>query len=623
VHARSWLALSASLALVSCGGGHAQPGSSTLPGTASSPPASSTTATVRFDIVLPTASTSALRRAPAYISGSTQSAAVTVTPNGGSAGSPTVIACSTTACSGAVIAPAGSDTFTVILYDGTNGSGNALSTATTTQTIIAGAANSVNETFNGVVTSLAVALGASGTAGTSASLPLTVTALDADGNTIVGPGSYVTANGTPVTIALSDSDATGATTPSQTNFTAPTSGITLNYTGLALAPATLTAKATGYTSATVTFAPTLQPIVATPNVLDLYATSGGGSTEAFSASETGWTNPPYNKSFTVSNAVGCATIGSVAGSGSAYAATVAGAPSSGTCSVILSDGTGQTQSVQLGYVIGSQTFSYTGGLQSLTLPNNVTQATITAVGAGGGSGSNPYSPSGVGGNGESEEGTFVLSSGASLAVVVGGGGGGGNVNDAAGGGGGSFVFGGGTLLIVGGGGGGGDAAGDSGGNASTTTSGNNGGYGTGPSASGLGGSAGSGGQAGTATYRNALNGGGGGGTTGAGADGPETGDGHGGGATSATAGGTGGSSSNGGGGGFGGGAGGGGAGGGAGGGGGYSGAGGGGGGSFGGGGGSYNAGLNPTAATGASGGAGVSTSQAGNPGTSGSVTVVW
>jgi hypothetical protein len=173
-NARGCFALAVSVALVSCGASHAQTGNATLPATSPS------------------------------------------------------IGCTATACSGTVNAPVGSDTFAVVLYDGAGGTGNALSTGTATQTIVADQANNVNLTFNGVVASLAVALGASGTAGTAATIALTVTALDADGNTIVGPGNYVNASGAAVTIALSDSDASGATTPSQTSFTAPAAGTTLS-----------------------------------------------------------------------------------------------------------------------------------------------------------------------------------------------------------------------------------------------------------------------------------------------------------------------------------------------------------------------------------------------------------
>jgi hypothetical protein len=618
------LAFVAVVAVAGCGAGHTVAGSPVLPQSASgssAAPAKSTS--VAIDIVLPTASTSALRRAPAYVSGSTQSAVVTVTPSGGSAGTPVVIACTSSSCSGTVNAPVGSDTFAVVLYDSTSGSGNALSTGTTTQTIVADQTNSVNLTFNGIVSTIALSVGASGAAGTASTIPLTVKALDADGKTIVGPGTYVNASGAPVTIALADSDTSGATTPSQTSFSAPSTGVTLSYTGLAITTATITASASGYANATATFTPALQPIVTTLSTLNLYASSGNGSTESFGASEPGWTNAPYNHSLTVSNPMACANIGGIAASGSTYTATAAGAPITGSCTVTLADGVGQTQTIQLAYLTGSQAFSYTtNAVQSFTVPAGVSQITITARGAGGGSGGAGESATLSGGNGASEIGTFTVTPGETLAVVTGQGGSGGA--GGGGGGGGSFVFGnGGTLLIAAGGGGGSDgfgqAAGGNGQQASGTTgSGTSGGSGVPGGAQG--GSTGDGGAGGAELGGGA--GGGGGGILSGGGNGTETiFSGSGGGATTASAGGSGGTSSgDGGNGGFGGGGGGGDYSGG--GGGGYSG---GGGGPYsGGGGGSYDAGTSTSTATATNGGAGQTTLYTnGNAGGNGGVTILW
>jgi hypothetical protein len=214
-------------------------------------------ASVSFKIVIPQTSTSQRSR-PAYVSSATQSATITVTPSGGSTGSPTAINCNTTSltCSGSVSAPVGSDTFTVNLYSGTNGGGNLLSTGTVTQTIVAGQANSVNVTFNGVVASLSVTIGAA-TMGTAATaIPVTVNALDAAGNVIVGPGGFIDANGNPVTtIALTDSDASGATTLSTSALSAPGTSVTLSYSGAVMNTApTITATAGALTAnATLTF----------------------------------------------------------------------------------------------------------------------------------------------------------------------------------------------------------------------------------------------------------------------------------------------------------------------------------------------------------------------------------
>uniref|UniRef100_E6Q3D5 Uncharacterized protein n=1 Tax=mine drainage metagenome TaxID=410659 RepID=E6Q3D5_9ZZZZ len=255
------LALALVASLVACGGaGGSAPSSPILPGNAPTQPQ---TESVAFRILIPAASTASAARSPRYISASTQSASIAVGPSGGSPGTPVVINC-TSVCSGTVSAPVGSDTFTVNLYDAANGGGHLLSTGTLTQSIVIDQANNVNLTFNGVVASLHIAL-ASPTIvpGSAGSVGVNVSALDADGNTIVGPGTYVNAAGSPVSITLSDSDTSGNSTLSQTSVTQPTSGITLGYTAAFSANPTITASASGVSSASVVLhfpAPTLSTL---------------------------------------------------------------------------------------------------------------------------------------------------------------------------------------------------------------------------------------------------------------------------------------------------------------------------------------------------------------------------
>jgi streptogramin lyase len=239
-------------------------------GATSSPHAVATaapqTVMVQVTIYIPAASPSAVHRAPQYVSASTKSVAITVTPSGGSAGIVTIANCSPvpppsiarapqaaaqgTVCTTQVPAPVGSDTFTMGLYDALNGVGNVLSTGTVTQTIVIDQLNTVSVVFNGVVASLAVILNpTSVTVGTSNTVAVTVNALDADGNTIVGSGVYVNAAGNPLTVNLADSDVSGATHLSQSSLTLPTSGITLSYNGASIANPTITASATGLSSA--------------------------------------------------------------------------------------------------------------------------------------------------------------------------------------------------------------------------------------------------------------------------------------------------------------------------------------------------------------------------------------
>lgn len=126
------------------------------------------------------------------------------------------------------------------------------------------------------------------------------------------------------------------------------------------------------------------------------------------------------------------------------------------------------------------TFSYTGAVQTYTVPIGVTSIRIEAKGAGGGSGSG-----GPGGLGACMAGTFTVTPGQVLTVVVGQGGA--FYYNAGGGGGGSGVLAAGVPLIVAGAGGG-AAVNEVGKNASITT--------TAVSSSGAGGVAGAGGQKG-------------------------------------------------------------------------------------------------------------------------------
>jgi hypothetical protein len=83
---------------------------------------------------------------------------------------------------------------------------------------------------------------------------LRVNALDAAGQFIVGPGAYVDAAGNPVSITISDSDTSGATSISPTSVADPsTTTVTLQYNGAQIPSFTVTASAPGLTSSAVTF----------------------------------------------------------------------------------------------------------------------------------------------------------------------------------------------------------------------------------------------------------------------------------------------------------------------------------------------------------------------------------
>ena len=100
--------------------------------------------------------------------------------------------------------------------------------------VVSGQSNPVNATLNGVVAAVSVVLSPNRvTLGTAATIQVIANALDASGNTIVGPGVFVDAAGNPELLALTDTDASNSTTLSQGSLNKPTSGITLAYNGSA------------------------------------------------------------------------------------------------------------------------------------------------------------------------------------------------------------------------------------------------------------------------------------------------------------------------------------------------------------------------------------------------------
>jgi hypothetical protein len=158
-----------------------------------------------------------------------------------------VVNCTTT-CQGSVSAPVGSDTFSVEAFDQQNASGDVLSQGSVIQTIVLGQTNTVSLSLGGVVGRITVGL-ASSTIAVAGSVAVTVTALDAANRTIVGSESYSNP------IALTDTDASGATALSTTSVTSPATVISLTYSGSAsFASAVIGASAVGVSSANVTTA---------------------------------------------------------------------------------------------------------------------------------------------------------------------------------------------------------------------------------------------------------------------------------------------------------------------------------------------------------------------------------
>jgi hypothetical protein len=446
------------------------------------------------------------RRSPSYITTAVKSITITLVAVSGSTPPsnltvPVTGNINVTTCPCSINGPAvppGNDEFTLTAYDNTSGTGNIISTASPTLTIIAAQTNNNTIALNGVPASIVVSPPAA-SAGTSLNAaPLSVTVKDADGSAIMG------AYANPVT--LSDGDTSGVTSISISGTDSPQPGqllsssdvASLTYSGIATAPVTLGASATGVTTATGSFAPVLAPIVVTgtstlnPSFagVDFTAESGAGSTGTLTATEVGWTTSPYNRALQVATDPSCSTIGTASISGTTITATASGSATAGMCTASISDGAGQSVHAVLAYT----NFVFTGGPQSFTLPAGVTNVTMSASGASGGATTNGNGR----GLGASAAGTFVTAPGAVLTVLVGGaggngggnspitgvvpggaggfnGGGAGGTSDAlasgddfsgAGGGGASSVLTGSTPFVVGGGGGGAIACGigQSGGN---------------------------------------------------------------------------------------------------------------------------------------------------------------
>ena len=157
------------------------------------------------------------RSRPNYVSPNTQSLTITLTQAAGSpvaspapqivaltAGSPN---CSTsaagTSCAVSATYPAGADVWTLALYASASGTGTPLSIDTVGATVTTGK-NAVDLTMNPVVASLAFSpASASCSYGTACTSPVVLNALDASGAVIIGPGSYVNASQSAVTISIS------------------------------------------------------------------------------------------------------------------------------------------------------------------------------------------------------------------------------------------------------------------------------------------------------------------------------------------------------------------------------------------------------------------------------------
>lgn len=228
---RLFAAAALTLLLAACGGGGGG-GTASVPTVhaTQTPAANGPTAPVSLKINTGTVTPSSTARKPQYVSAATASVGITL--QGQSTPLTTVNItqaspqCSNGVCTVTFNAPVGNDTFVVTTFDGQNGTGNQLSTATVAATVAANATNTVSLVLNGVVAQASVILSTtSATAGTPLSATVNVVAYDASGNAIVGPGNYSSA------VTLTNSDTSGTIHLSATSIAGPGATVTLAYSG--------------------------------------------------------------------------------------------------------------------------------------------------------------------------------------------------------------------------------------------------------------------------------------------------------------------------------------------------------------------------------------------------------
>jgi hypothetical protein len=271
------------------GGGSSVPQAAGGGGSSSGAAAGTQSVVVAIKIPGSTAASSSSVRHPLYVSPNTNSVAIAV--NGGTSTVASLASGSANctagtggarSCSVTVSAPVGADTFTETTYQSTNGTGAVLSQNTTSAKIVAGQANTVNLTLDGVVASISLSLNpASPPTGTPATIALTVNFFDASGYGIIGSAPFAN----PIT--LTDSDTSKVTSLSKSTLGVPSdaTGITVAYTGGSLAtPATFSASASGVPASAIS------PATLTPSSPSSSASFVDWPTYAYDAQRSGF-NP--------------------------------------------------------------------------------------------------------------------------------------------------------------------------------------------------------------------------------------------------------------------------------------------------------------------------------------------
>ena len=312
-------ALAAVVAACSSGGGA---------GTHAVSPQSLNRAKVSLSFRVPEAAPASKARHASEIPAGTASLAVTVIGAGTSASATENVDAATCppvngayVCSLSIDAPIGSDSFFADAFSGANETGTLLASASATYTIVANEANTVGLTLVPVATptpspspspspssmafaSVGLSLGTPAlAAGTAKTVPITVTALAANGSPVVGAYAF------PITV--SDTDTSGATViqvngTASSTVTASSQSVTLAYTGLAIVPFTISVSASNATGAPLPASspavvyPSLSYPVITPVDGSGYIEIPSGGSATVTVTEPGWLGAPYNKSISLS-----------------------------------------------------------------------------------------------------------------------------------------------------------------------------------------------------------------------------------------------------------------------------------------------------------------------------------
>jgi hypothetical protein len=259
--------------------------------------------------------------------------------------------CSSECTLAAPQAPPGKDAFTSTIFDAADGKGNKLATGVTAVKIVAAKDNSVAVTLAKIPAFLAIAPLPTPPAGTSFTTAVQLTVADADHDPIVG------AYATP--IAISDNDtapiAQGSSLslnggPSSRTVKAAksTDTVELKYGGLAIAPVTIAAAATGVKEASAQFAPTTKLVYTGPEnaagapEIDLYDATAGqqGYQGSFTLSEAGWSNGFTYQLGGANNNCKSFTVTPGSGSGSTFTVAVGSSPTAGKCTMTVGAASG-------------------------------------------------------------------------------------------------------------------------------------------------------------------------------------------------------------------------------------------------------------------------------------------